>query len=119
MGRVKDEHEKMMEELYRDTEYREWLNEQDQTYIQQQDNYYDDLALQIGRFCRDFRLTILRKTLKEVSSLDNPQTLSGFEFGRSTNIVHVAKYFNACTNIDQQLQFMKGITGLLIKLRGE
>ena len=110
--------ERMMDELNKDPEYQEWLAEQEREHERLHQEYYDNIHYNIGQYCRTYRITVLKKPLKEVAKGATDQTLSHFEHGRSTNIVHLVRYFNACDNVNQQIDFMKGITELLIELRG-
>lgn len=61
----------------------------------------------LGVECRNFRIEVLEKTLKEVEGSEDIQLLSAFEHGRSTNYRHVFKYISACNN--------KGQTGLFME----
>lgn len=61
----------------------------------------------LGKHCRQFRIEILEKTLKEVEQDDYIKTLSAFEHGRSNNYEHVFKYINACDSEDQLELFIE------------
>lgn len=45
----------------------------------------------IGKFCREFRTTVLKKRLVDLAP-DTIGTLSAFEHGSSTNMKHLATY---------------------------
>lgn len=63
----------------------------------------------IGKYCRNYRLTVLNLTLQEVAGKDNIKTLSSFEHGRSKNIEHLLKYISKCKTREQKLQFLEGL----------
>lgn len=63
----------------------------------------------VGNYCRSFRIDTLNKTLSDISGDTNIKTLSGFEHGRSTNLLHVFTYLNACTNQQQRSDFLRGL----------
>ena len=61
-----------------------------------------DKRRMLGAMCRNFRIDVLGKTLKEVEGSEDVKLLSAFEHGRSTNYKHFFKYFEACDNEDQE-----------------
>lgn len=63
----------------------------------------------IGKYCRDYRLTVLNKTLQEVAGEDNIKTLSSFEHGRSKNLEHLLKYIKKCETKEQKIEFLQGL----------
>ena len=69
----------------------------------------------IGKYCRNYRLTVLELTLKEVEGNENVKTLSSFEHGRSTNLEHLLKYVKHCKTKEQKLEFLHG---LIITIEG-
>lgn len=69
--------------------------------------------VELGLYCKNFRINILKMTLKEVAKETNVKTLSGFEHGRSKNIMHVFKYIDVCTNRNERIIFMQGLCELL------
>ena len=72
-----------------------------------------DLMDKIGKYCRNFRITELELTLREVEGSENIKALSSFEHGRSTNIKHIIKYVKRCKDIEQQLRFLKGLINII------
>lgn len=70
----------------------------------------------IGKYCRDYRLTVLNKTLQDVAGKDNIKTLSSFEHGRSKNLEHLLKYIKKCETKEQKIEFLKG---LLLTIEGD
>lgn len=70
-------------------------------------------AVSIGRYCKQFRVNVLRITLLELSDETNIKTLSGFEHGRSTNLLHVFNYLNACETQKMRSNFLQGLVELL------
>ena len=60
-----------------------------------------DKRRMLGAMCRNFRIDVLGKTLKEVEGSEDIKLLSAFEHGRSTNYNHFFKYFEACDDEDQ------------------
>ena len=69
---------------------------------------------EIGSYCKEFRLQILRLTLRELCEISgtNIKTLSAFENGRSTNLAHVITYIEAGTK-EQKSIFTSRITKIL------
>ena len=64
----------------------------------------------LGRMCRNFRLDVLNKTLREVQTSEQGiKALSAFEHGKSSNYEHIFKYINACDNEKQVTIFMDKI----------
>lgn len=63
----------------------------------------------VGAFCRNFRIVELNKTLEDMGEETNLKTLSGFEHGRSSNILHVFTYINACESQTQRSVFLQGL----------
>lgn len=61
----------------------------------------------VGKFCKFFRMEILKITLEDLSFRTgvNITTLSSFENGRSSNYKHLIKYYN-CGN-EEQKQFFR------------
>ena len=70
----------------------------------------------IGKYCRDYRLTVLNLTLQEVAGKDNIKTLSSFEHGRSKNLEHLLKYIKKCETEEQKIEFLQG---LLLTIEGD
>ena len=75
---------------------------------------YMDKPDEIAAYCKEFRKQILRLTLRELceSSGTNIKTLSAFENGRSTNLVHVITYIEVGTK-EQQAIFAQKIIDIL------
>lgn len=67
----------------------------------------------IGTHCKTFRIEVLKKSLKEVSNGSNIKTLSAFEHGRSKNIMHLFKYLESCSDIDDRIKFMKELCNIM------
>ena len=61
----------------------------------------------IGKFCREFRTTVLKKRLIDLAP-DTWGTLSAFEHGSSTNMNHLATYYRF-SNTEQKTIFIAGI----------
>lgn len=72
-----------------------------------------ELMKKIGKYCRNFRMTELELTLREVEGSENIKALSSFEHGRSTNIKHLLKYVRCCKDHKQQIQFLKGLINII------
>lgn len=68
----------------------------------------------IGSYCRTFRMITLKKRLKDVAGDTNIKTLSGFEHGRSSNIEHMDKYYQACDTTEQKILFKQGMDDILM-----
>lgn len=61
----------------------------------------------LGNMCRNFRVDVLKKTLREVQTSEQGiKALSAFEHGKSTNFNHIFKYINACDSEYQVEMFM-------------
>lgn len=63
----------------------------------------------IGKYCRYYRMNVLKMTLKEVEGSFNVKALSSFEHGRSTNINHLLKYVKCCRTKEEKLDFLQGL----------
>lgn len=65
----------------------------------------------VGNFCKDFRTTVLNKTLNEICEDTDIKlkTLSAFENGRANNIKYLFLYYHSCTTDEQKKQFVKGV----------
>lgn len=63
----------------------------------------------IGKYCRNYRITVLELTLKEVEGNENVKTLSSFEHGRSSNLEHLLKYVKQCKTQEQKMNFLQGL----------
>lgn len=74
----------------------------------------------IGNYCKIFRSETLGLTLQEFEVLSGVKvkTLSSFEHGKSTNILHVLKYIDLCETDEQRTQFLKGLNSILGGLNG-
>lgn len=72
-----------------------------------------DVMRGVGTFCKEFRIEVLKMTLENVSRGTNIKTLSGFEHGRSSNILHVLKYIEACEDRTTRNLFLKGLCEVL------
>lgn len=71
--------------------------------------------LKVGKYCKNFRMIELEKTLREVGGEGNFKTLSSFEHGRSTNINHLWKYVKACNSHEQKLRFIVGLLDIIVE----
>lgn len=67
----------------------------------------------VGLYCRDYRMNVLKLTLEEVANGTNIKTLSGFEHGRSTNVLHVIKYIDSCFNRQYVIEFLEGLCEIM------
>ena len=65
----------------------------------------------IGKFCREFRTTVLKKRLIDLAP-DTIGTLSAFEHGCSTNLNHLATYYRF-SNTEQKTLFIEGVKNSL------
>ena len=65
----------------------------------------------IGKFCREFRTTVLKKRLIDLAP-DTWGTLSAFEHGSSTNMNHLATYYRF-SNTEQKTLFIEGFKNAL------
>jgi len=70
----------------------------------------------IGKYCRNYRITILELRLQDIEGNENVKSLSSFEHGRSSNINHLLKYVKACETKQQKLDFLQG---LITTIEGE
>ena len=66
--------------------------------------------------CRNFRLDVLNKTLREVQTREQGiKALSAFEHGKSNNYEHIFKYINAC-DTEEQIQLFMNIIQFVAKI---
>lgn len=72
-----------------------------------------EIIKNVGKYCRDFRIEVLKTTLEKVSNGTNIKTLSGFEHGRSNNLLHVLKYIETCEDRFTRNKFLKGLCEVL------
>lgn len=68
--------------------------------------------MKIQTFCKSFREDVLKMTLKELSEQSGVglKTISAWEHARSSNIMHIQMYSNACSDKGQELLFLDGIS---------
>ena len=74
---------------------------------------YEDKVLNIGLFCRNFRVMVLHKKLREFETKTNIKTLSAFEHGRSTNMKHMFTYIDNCDTSEQRLFMIKELIDIV------
>lgn len=67
----------------------------------------------IGKYCRNYRITILELRLQDIEGNENVKSLSSFEHGRSSNINHLLKYVKACETKQQKLDFLQGLINII------
>ena len=71
----------------------------------------------IGKFCREFRTTVLKKRLIDLAP-DTMGTLSAFEHGSSTNLNHLATYYRF-SNTEQKTLFIEGVKNSLEEMTND
>lgn len=106
------EYQNYLDQLEDDIEYQNYLDQQQEDIIEHMIQEEYNLMVEIGEYCKEFRINDLKLSRQELAPTVKPQTLAQFERGNSTNIKHYIKYFNAGTP-DQQLKFIKGFYDLL------
>lgn len=80
----------------------------------------EEKLLIIGSYCKIFRSESLGLTLQDFEKLSGVKvkTISSFENGKSTNILHVLKYIDLCDSDEQRTQFLKGLNAILGGING-
>ena len=73
----------------------------------------------VGQYCRTFRIEVLKTTLEQVANGTNLKTLSGFEHGRSNNLLHVLKYIETCEDRFTRNLFLNGLCEVLEGVNNE
>lgn len=75
----------------------------------------EEKLLIIGTYCKTFRVHILGLTLQEFEKISGvkQKTISSFEHGKSTNILHVLKYLDLCGSTEERVQYLKGLNNVL------
>lgn len=69
----------------------------------------------IGNYCKTFRTEILKMTLQQFEEVTGVKvkTISAFENGKSTNILHILKYLDLCPSNDTRIKYLKGLNNIL------
>lgn len=88
---------------------KEFHDEMLEQHIEKYENDLAEAMVNIGSFCKHYRINVLDKTRKEIANDISEQTLYHFEHGNSTNMLHYIRYYRACDTLDQQLDFIKGV----------
>lgn len=65
----------------------------------------------IGEYCRKYRID-KGLTLKDINGNDHIKTLSAFEMGRSSNMIHLIKYIKLSVELNDVNNFIKNIPGV-------
>lgn len=65
----------------------------------------------IGEYCRKYRID-KGLTLKDINGNDQIKTLSAFEMGRSSNMIHLIKYIKLSVELNDVNNFIKNIPGV-------
>lgn len=75
----------------------------------------EEKLLVIGTYCKMFRTDILRITLHEFEELTGAKvkTISSFENGKSTNVLHLLKYLDLCPTNETRTQYLRGLNNVL------
>lgn len=75
----------------------------------------DEKLLIIGGYCRTFRTEILKLTLHQFETISGVKvkTISSFENGKSTNVLHILKYLDLCPNNETRIRYLKGLNKIL------
>lgn len=75
----------------------------------------EEKLLVIGHYCKSFRTDILKMTLHEFEQVTGikVKTISSFENGKSTNILHILKYLDLCPTKEIRIQYLKGLNKVL------
>lgn len=79
----------------------------------------ETILKKVGQYCRNFRIEVLTATLEQVANGTNIKTLSGFEHGRSNNLLHVLKYLECCTDNVTRNLFLNGLCEVLEGVNNE
>lgn len=79
----------------------------------------ETILKKVGQYCRNFRIEVLKTTLEQVANGTNIKTLSGFEHGRSNNLLHVLKYLEYCSDNVTRNLFLNGLCEVLEGVNNE
>ena len=73
--------------------------------------FYGDKEIQVevGFYCRWFRMFKLDVTLKEVMGSEHVKLLSAFEHGRSSNMLILLEYVRLAEEYDELGEFLYGL----------
>lgn len=88
---------------------KEFYNKMWDQHVIKHENDLNETMINVGSFCKHYRINVLNKTRKEIAKDISEQTLYHFENGNSTNMLHYIRYYRACDTVDQQLDFIKGV----------
>lgn len=68
----------------------------------------------VGKYCRDFRVEILKTSLTDFcNELNvNIKSVSAFENGRANNIKYLYNYYNMCLSDKMRNDFLTGLFAL-------
>lgn len=69
-----------------------------------------NVALEVGSYCRHYRMFVAELTLREVVGDDCVKNLSAFEHGRSSNLLHLLEYMRVA---DERLELDEFVGGLM------
>ena len=75
----------------------------------------DEKLYIIGNYCKTFRTDVLKMTLQQFESKTGikVKTISSFENGKSTNVLHILKYLDLCPTNETRIQYLKGLNKIL------
>ena len=75
----------------------------------------DVKLLIIGEYCKMFRTHTLGMTLQQFERETgiNLKTISSFENGKSTNILHILKYLDLCETNEERVKYLQGLNNVL------
>ena len=74
--------------------------------------------LEIGLYCKQFRLNEFKMTALELSqAVGRPkQTIESFERGLSSNMQHIVNYLSACPSKEVGDKFLEGVVNIIRNL---
>ena len=74
----------------------------------------EKLIKNVGKYCREFRIDVLKLSLKDFSEITglNNKNVNAFEYGRANNIQYLFYYYRLC-NDSLKNNFSKGLFKIL------
>ena len=72
-----------------------------------------NVALEVGSYCRHYRMFVAELTLKDVVGENYVKNLSAFEHGRSSNLIYLLEYMRLADERFELDEFVSGLMGIV------
>lgn len=72
-----------------------------------------NVALEVGSYCRHYRMFVAELTLKDVVGENYVKNLSAFEHGRSSNLIYLLEYMRIADERFELNEFVSGLMGIV------